>query len=130
MQPIEPSAPPSGLGASASPTAAVLTDRDLERDADEIAALVTAKLRRNAVTFQHSVPIRIISITAVDPQHVRSIEPEAPRLDAAVTEPVWVVRALGPFGTMRGPTLEPRVADSGYLLISDADGTILATGFP
>lgn len=109
---------------------AVLTDRTLERDADEIAVLVTDTLRRNAVTFLRSVPIRIISITAIDPQHVRSIEPEAPRLEAAVAGPVWVVRALGPFGTMRGPTLEPTLADSGYLIISDADGTTLAMGFP
>ncbi len=108
----------------------VLTERDLNRDADQIAAFVTAQLRRNALTFQQEAPLRIIAISAVDPHQVRGVEPEAPRLEAAVTEPVWVVRALGTFGTFRGPTPEALVEDSGFFVISDADGSILATGFP
>ena len=71
----------------------VLTERDLKRDANEIAAFATAQLRRNALTFQHEAPLRIIAISAVDPHQVRGIEPEAPRLEAAVTEPSgWFVR--------------------------------------
>lgn len=127
---MEPSASSPGMVAGASPIVSIVTERDLERDANEIIALVVAQLRRNALAFQHRSPIRITSIAAVDPQQVRGIEPEAPRLEAAVTEPVWVVRALGTFGTFRGPKPEPRVADSGFFVISDADGSILATGFP
>jgi len=116
--------------AKASPTVTILTERGLNRDADEIAAFATAQLRRNALTFQRDAPLRIIAITAVDSHQVRAIEPEAPRLEAAVTEPVWVVRALGTFGTFRGPTPDAQIEDSGFFVISDADGSILATGFP
>lgn len=128
-QPIEPSAA-QDAGARASPSVSILTERDLERDAIEIAAFAVAQLRRNAVAFQHQSPIRIISVTAVEPQHLRGVEPEAPRLEAAVTEPVWVVRGLGTFGTFRGGQPEPLMADSGFFVISDDDGSILATGFP
>ena len=56
--------------------------------------------------------------------------PEAPRLEAAVIEPVWVVRALGTFGTFRGPEPGPQLAGSGFFVFSDADGSIIAFGFP
>jgi hypothetical protein len=126
----EPIPSPSVADPNASPTVSVLTEQNLERNAAEIAAFATAQLRRNAVTFKHQAPIRIIAITAVDPQQVRGIEPEAPRLEATLIGPVWVVRALGTFGTFRGPTPEARVADSGFFVIADADRSILATGFP
>ncbi len=113
-----------------SPSVSILTERDLQHDADEIAALAIAELRQSALAFDHQSPIRIISIAAVDPQMVRSVEPEAPRLEAAVTEPVWVVRALGTFGTFRGPQPEPLIAESGFFVFSDRDRSIVATGFP
>lgn len=129
---VQPSPSPSAADATPapSPSVSILTERDLQHDADEIAAVTIAELRRNALAFDHDSPIRIISIAAVDPQLVRGVEPEAPRLEAAVTEPVWVVRALGTFGTFRGPTPEPRIAESGFFVFSDRDRRIVATGFP
>ena len=128
-QPPSP-VPSAEASPAASLTVAIQTEGHLDHDADEIADFVVATLRANAAAFDHTSPIRITSITAVDPQHVRGVEPEAPRLEAAVTGPVWVVRAMGTFGTRRGPQLEPRIAESGFFVISDRDGTILATGFP
>ncbi len=126
-------APSSSTAATtpiASPSVSILTERDLQHDADEIAALAVAELRQNALAFGHQSPIRIISIAAVDHQMVRSVEPEAPRLEAAVTDPVWVVRALGTFGTFRGPQPGPLIDESGFFVFSDRDRRIVATGFP
>ena len=128
-QPVEPTAS-ADPAPDASPRISILTERDLVHDADEVAAFAVGKLQRNARVFGHERPIQIISIAAVDPQHVRSVESEAPRLEAAVIEPVWVVRALGTFGTFRGPEPGPRLAGSGFFVFSDADGSIVASGFP
>lgn len=125
-----PSTPATEGLPAASATVEILTERDLHYQASEIAAFAVTQLRRNAVGFQHETPIRIISVSAVDPQQLRGVEPEAPRLEATVTEPIWVVRALGTFGTFRGPQPEPLIAESGFFVVSDRDGKIIATGFP
>lgn len=43
---------------------------------------------------------------------------------------VWLVRAHGTFVTFRGRSTEPRTADSGWFILDDATGEIIAMGFP
>ena len=46
------------------------------------------------------------------------------------TSVVWVVRAHGTFVTFRGRSTEPRTADSGWFIVDDSTGEIIAMGFP
>jgi hypothetical protein len=62
---------------------------------------------------------------------VPDIEPHAPRpAPGTETGPVWVVRAHGKFVSLRGLRATPIVADTGYFLILDSDGSVLGMGMP
>jgi hypothetical protein len=62
-----------------------------------------------------------------------SVYPDVPDLNEAgwsADSVVWVVKAHAPFMTLRGRSTEPLTADSGFLVIDDATGEIVAMGFP
>jgi hypothetical protein len=75
---------------------------------------------------------RVLSMTATTAEGVVRLEPAAgagSSLTASVV--VWLVRAEGTFTNVRTPPgVEPMIARSGYLIISDADGSIIGSGFP
>jgi hypothetical protein len=87
------------------------------------------QLRANEAQLGRAVAeIRILSIAAIRASDVGQAEPSAnlPPGDGIV----WVIRARGTFVAQRGPRFEPESADSGYFVISDVSGALLATGFP
>lgn len=107
-----------------------------EMTADELASVVTALLtstrERNAPRFD-GVAIDIISVEAMTLHDAMSRNgAEAGEGDAdgmGMDRPVWLVTANGPFLSQRGRGPDPLVGTSGFYVIEDATGEILASGF-
>jgi hypothetical protein len=76
------------------------------------------------------VPAAIDRMTATTADQVSGLEPAAPGLDVPANAIVWVVRARGTFVGLHRPVAQAPMSETGFFVISDADGTTLATGFP
>lgn len=110
-----------------------LTSRPTERSADEVAEFVISRLEANREAVpEWSGPIEIVSVeamvlwdalAAVDLS--ASADPPYERLGGMA----WLVRANGPFVSYRGLRPAALTGTSGYFLIEDATGTVIATGF-
>lgn len=99
--------------------------------AAEVADRVAASIDANEQQIGRALaPAAIDGMIATTADQVSSLEPTAPALDVADDRVVWVVRAHGTFVGLRGPTPDAPASETGFLVISDADGTTLATGFP
>jgi hypothetical protein len=78
-----------------------------------------------------AAPARVLRLTATTADGVVRLEPAAGSGSALTAGIVWLVRAEGTFTNVRTPPgVEAMVARSGYLIISDADGSIIGSGFP
>lgn len=87
----------------------------------------------NPANVRPSVPVKLLSITAVMASNIRSVETRAGAPDPGSGDDavVWVVRAQGPFIGLRVPPgRDPIVNDSGYLVIDDATQSVVSMGMP
>ena len=103
---------------------------------DQVAGIVLGGIRDNEVIVGRPLaPPRILHMSVTTSDNVGRLEPGAgndPQLRPfGQPSVVWVVRAQGTFATRRirlgaqAPT-----ATTGYYVIADADGSIMAFGFP
>jgi hypothetical protein len=97
----------------------------------QVADRVAAAIRDNEGQLgRRLAPAAIDEMTATTADQVSTLESAAPDLDVPASTIVWVVRARGTFVGLHGPVAEAPASETGYFVISDADGTTLATGFP
>jgi hypothetical protein len=74
---------------------------------------------------------RIVSVTATTSSGVEALEPGVGHPDPAPPGIQWLVRAEGTFTNNRvAPRGSPMVAATGFFVIDDADGGVIAFGFP
>jgi hypothetical protein len=115
---------PSGLTTVMSPEQVVARVTDILNSDAAIAAAAGQPVK----------PTVIDMITAVRGSEINSVEPRAANVALApnVTDATvfWVIRAHGTFVTQRGRTLVPRLFDSGYIVLDDVTGQMLARGMP
>jgi hypothetical protein len=90
----------------------------LEAMASEAANVGMA--RPAASQIRHLISVRKEDLPSVEPR-IAGIDGEGP---------FWVVRAEGTFFTNRGRSMQPRVYGSGYFVVDDALGIVIAMGMP
>jgi hypothetical protein len=75
------------------------------------------------------LPLQLHAITMdrLSELEANSVLPESPSEASRIA---WVVRAVGTFVGLRGPSPDPIVFGSGYLLIDDLTGEVIAMGMP
>ncbi len=102
----------------------------------EVAAIVFDHIHADERLLGRVVsPVGIVRMTVTRSSRVGAVEPEAGKPGPGApgaNDVVWVVRALGTFTSQRaadGGKPLPE-AGSGFYVITDADGTIAAFGFP
>jgi hypothetical protein len=99
-------------------------------DAISVAQGVLDASARGAASYglDASQPRHIISVIASRGAGVGAFEPRAAGVIDSDSK-VWVIRAEGPFLQNRG-LAKPRVFSSGYIVVDDASGDVLAEGMP
>lgn len=89
------------------------------------------RLMEQAAEGQTAMSARVISMTATTAEGVVRRERSAGSGSSLGSGIVWLIRAEGTFTNSRTPPgVAAIVASSGYVIISDADGAILGSGFP
>jgi hypothetical protein len=110
-----------------------LTSRLTERSADDVAEFVISRLEANREAVpEWAGPIQIVSVEAMvlwDALAALDMSASADPPDDRLGQTVWLIRANGPFVSYRGPRPAALTGTSGYFVIDDATGTIIATGF-
>lgn len=97
----------------------------------QVAERVAAAIRTSEQQLGRVLaPAAIHRMTATTADQVSALEPAAPDLEVPAGAIVWVVRARGTFVGLHRPVADAPTSETGYFVISDADGTTLATGFP
>jgi hypothetical protein len=85
-----------------------------------------------AAAGQRTTTTTIRSVLCVRRVDIGSLEPRAagaqPKGDPNAA--FWIVRAEGTFVTQRGRSITPLVGTSGYFIIDDTSGEIVAWGMP
>ena len=94
----------------------------------------TGRLESNReLVPQWSGPIEVLSAVAMplrDALEAVGASPSADPSDEHLDEAAWLVRANGPFVSYRGRGNGGQlIGTTGYFVIDDATGTVIATGF-
>ncbi len=115
-------------------TVVVSKGLEMRMTADEAAAVASDLIDRNAQGAAAmgldtaSAPKRIISVIGATGGEVGDFEPRAAGV-IDVNAKVWIIRAEGPFLANRGLG-GPRLFKSGYIVLDDASGDVIARGMP
>ena len=97
----------------------------------QVADRVAAAIRSSEQQLGRALaPAAIDQMTATTADQVSTLEPTSPNLDVPANAIVWVIRARGTFVGLHRPVADAPASETGYFVISDADGTTLAPGFP
>ena len=96
----------------------------LRLDPDDVVAIALQQLGDEATIDRVTAMATDASVSLIEPRASR------PNPEVQPIGPVWVVRAHGNFVGMRGLRSTPTVANTGYFVILDSDGSIVAMGLP
>jgi hypothetical protein len=126
--------PPSASGSGYVTGVAIgLSPRMTADGASQVAIHAIADMRASAVAAaQRTTATTLRSVLCVRRVDIGSLEPRAAggRSNGDPNAPFWIVRAEGTFVTQRGRSITPLVGSSGYFVIDDASGDIVAWGMP
>lgn len=99
---------------------------------DQVRSIVNARLEAMASDANRSLQSASALAVAVELGRAQTVYPDVPDLSRAgwgLHSVVWIVTAHAPFVSNRGRSTEPQIADSGFLVIDDTSGEIVAMGF-